>query len=164
VARRTTRKRRRAFSPVALAAIGAGLAACASEPAPAPSDFDEFEFDESEVVAAVEAYTRATEARDEAGIRAALIDDGRYAWYEGGELRYRSADDVVASLAMFPPDQVIRTTLSELRVTPLGARGAWVNAGFQTEVGNGAFAFGGHITFVLERTEAGWKIVGGRAD
>lgn len=155
-----------ARSAAVITAVLASAALGCSTPADTPPEAsaEASVWDEAEVIAAVEAYNRATETRDESAIRGALAGDGRYAWYEGGELRYTSADDVVASLATFPPDQPIRTTFSDMRVAPVGAGGAWVNATFQTDVGNGAFAFGGQITFVLERTDEGWKILGGRTD
>ena len=118
---------------------------------------------EAEVTALIERYTAATAIRDTAAIRRYVLDDPRFVWFEEGEPRYRSADEILASLAMFPPEQSIETTLGEVRVVPVGEGGAMAWTDYETVVGDGAFRFGGLIVFVLERGPDGWRIVGGQA-
>jgi hypothetical protein len=105
----------------------------------------------------------AISARDAEEIRASLVEDGRFVWVEDGEVRYRALDDLLSSLGQFPPSSPIQTDLSDIVVVPIGDTGAYAWARFQTTVGEGAgaFTFGGAISFVLERGEDSWKLVGG---
>ncbi|TVP45862.1 MAG: hypothetical protein EA350_08205 [Gemmatimonadales bacterium] len=144
-------------------------AACASpvpdtapEPDPTPglSSHDETA---AEVAAFLDQYLAAMDARDADFIRAASVDDGRFVWIEDGEVRYRSAEEILAGLNAFPADVVLRTELSNLEVVPLGGGGAHAWAAFTTMVGTGAgsFSFGGAINLVVERGAGSWKLVGG---
>lgn len=117
----------------------------------------------NEVASFLDAYLTAINTRDFDVIGRAYVDDGRLVWIEDGEVRYRSADAVLASLGAFPEGSAIRTELSDLVVVPLGVAGAHAWATFSTTVGTGpsSFSFGGAISFVLEREDGLWKLVGG---
>jgi len=145
-----------------LIAFACGLAvACGSPPSTeggSPGDVA------GEVRTTIERYLQGVESRDTAAIRAAFVDDGRLAWMEGGEVRYRSVDAMLASLEGFPPDAAVHTRLDDLTIVPVGTDGAHAWARFQTTVsGPGGFAFGGALSLVLERTPRGWRIVGGHS-
>ena len=135
------------------------LVACAPlHPAPGPAL-------RAEVDAFLSNYLAAIGSRDAARIRAAYVADDRFVWMEDGRVRYRKVDDVLASLAMFPAGSAIRTELKDLAVVPVGPSGAHAWASFRTSIGEGpsGFAFGGAISFTLERHGTSWKIVGGHA-
>jgi len=119
----------------------------------------------AEVQVFLEAYMDAIAARDSAMLRAQVADSTRYVWAEDGSIRYRSVDGMLAGLGAFPADIPIETDLSELHVAGVGVDGAHAAALFETRIGagEGAFAFGGLITFVLERADETWRIVGGHA-
>jgi ketosteroid isomerase-like protein len=120
---------------------------------------------EDEVSAFLTGYLEAIEARDAARIREAYVADERFAWIEDGKVRYRRVEDVLSSLATFPVDSPIRTELTELSVVSVGPVAAHAWALFKTTVGEGAkaFAFGGAISFVLERDGKRWRIVSGHS-
>jgi len=117
----------------------------------------------NEVASFLNEYLAAIDARDSDIIGRAYVDDGRFVWIEDGEVRYRSADEILANLGSFPASSAIRTELSDLVVVPLGGAGAHAWATFSTTVGTGpgSFSFGGAISFVLERENGSWKLVGG---
>ena len=108
-------------------------------------------------------YLEAISSRDSAAIRALYVDDGRFSWIEDGSVRYRSADEVLSGLEAFPVEMAMETTLGEVSVVPVGDSGAYAWAAFETSIGDGpaAFSFGGMLSFVLERRDEGWVIVGG---
>lgn len=116
-----------------------------------------------EVAAFLSDYLAAIGSRDVARIRAAYVSDARFGWIEDGKVRYRSVDEVLASLATFPAGSAIRTELKDLAVVPVSQSGAYAWATFRTSVGEGpsGFTFGGAISFTLERHGTAWKIVGG---
>lgn len=117
---------------------------------------------ESEVGGFLERYVEALDARDVERIRASIVSDGRFAWVEDGEVRYRSADDLLTSLAQFPAGR-IQTVLSGLTVASVGDSAAHAWTQFRTRVGEGpsSFEFSGAISFVLEKEDGSWKLVGG---
>jgi ketosteroid isomerase-like protein len=117
----------------------------------------------AEVAAFLDAYLSAIDARDADFIRGAYVDDGRFVWIEDGEVRYRGAEEILASLNAFPAGGAIRTELSGLEVVALGGNGAHAWATFTTTVGSGpgSFSFGGAISFVLERAGDSWRLAGG---
>ena len=116
-----------------------------------------------EVAAFLTEYLAAIGARDATKIRTAYVADDRFVWIEDGKVRYRKADEVIASLAMFPPGSAIRTELKDLTVVQVSESAAHAWATFRTSVREGpsGFAFGGAISLTLEREGASWKIVGG---
>ena len=116
-----------------------------------------------EVTAFLADYLAAIGARDAAKIRTACVADERFVWIEDGKVRYRKADEVIASLAMFPSGSAIRTEVKDLTIVRVGQSAAHAWGTFRTSVGDGpsGFAFGGAISFTLEREGASWKIVGG---
>lgn len=134
-------------------------AACASPDPGASSGADMA----NEVASFLDEYLAAIDARDSDVIGRAYLDDGRFVWIEDGEVRYRNADEILASLGTFPAGSAIRTELSDLAVVPVGGTGAHAWATFSTTVGTGpgSFSFGGAISFVLEREGGSWKLVGG---
>jgi SnoaL-like domain len=117
----------------------------------------------SDVETFLNAYLNAIASRDTEALRSQLVDSPRYVWAEDGAVRYRSVDEMLVGLASFPPNTPIETELSDMYVPRVGRDGAHAAASFQTRVGegDGSFAFGGLITFVLERQGDGWRIVGG---
>jgi hypothetical protein len=116
-----------------------------------------------DVAAFLSDYLAAMAARDAGKIRQAFVADERLAWLEDGKVRYRSVDEVVASLAALPAGAALRTELKDLRVVQVSQTAAHAWADFRTSVGEGAsgFSFGGAISFTLERQGTNWKIVGG---
>ena len=116
-----------------------------------------------EVETFLQQYMDAAASGDADAIRDTLVDDGRFAWVEDGAVRYRSAEEVLKGLASLPPNAEITTELKDLEVVAAGTSGAHAWGTFTTTLGSGeqAFSFGGAISFVLERTEDGWKLVGG---
>ena len=116
-----------------------------------------------EVAGFLESYLLALETRDGASLRTFYADSDRFEWIEDGEIRYRSADEVLAGLAALPSDATIHTEYENRKVVPVGANGARVSARFRTVIGEGpaAFEFGGIMTMVLEKGPTGWRIVGG---
>lgn len=142
-----------------LAVLVAAVAGCAAPSHPAALESAGV----SAVPAFLSAYLKAIEARDEAAIRNAYVAGDRLAWIEDGKVRYRSADEVIASLRLIPASTPIRTTFSDLVVVPVGSDGAHARATFATTLGTppSAFSFGGAITFTLERQGGAWRIVAG---
>ena len=135
------------------------LVACAplqQAPSPTPKVTEE-------VATFLSEYLTAISSRDAMKIRAAYVADDRFVWIEDGKVRYQRVDEVLASLAMFPAGSTIRTELKDLVVVAVSQSAAHAWATFRTSVGEGpsGFAFGGAISFTLERQGASWKIVGG---
>ncbi len=147
----------------AAAVAVAAVAVTGCGPAPADPDARSRADPTAEVAALLDRYLSAIEARDTAEIRAVYADDGRFVWIEEGEVRYRSPDGVLVGLASFPRGTAIRTELTGLTVVPLGRSAAHAWAGFTTSVGegSGAYSFGGAISFLTERIDGSWRIVGG---
>jgi ketosteroid isomerase-like protein len=116
-----------------------------------------------EVAAFLDGYLAAISSRDAARIREAYVTDDRFVWIEDGKVRYRRVEEVLSSLANFPPDSPIRTELADLSVVPVGPGAAHAWASFKTTIGEGskAFTFGGAISFVLERDGSRWRVVSG---
>lgn len=145
---------------VPLASIGLlVVVGCSAPGSGAVSDPDPTEG----VAAFLEDYLNAIDDRDTVRLRDAYVDDGRFVWIEDGEARYHSADEIMASLASFPADSRIRTELSDLSVVPVGESAAHAWAAFTTSVGSGpgSFSFSGAISFVVERIDGSWTLVGG---
>ena len=111
----------------------------------------------------IDGYMEAISTRDADGVRSAVVEDGRFAWVEDGEVRYRGVADLLVGLEQFPAESRIRTELTDLVVVPVGETGAHAWARFQTTIGEGpsGFSFGGAISFVLERRDGAWRLVGG---
>lgn len=118
---------------------------------------------ETEIERTIDAYVAALTARDVEALRDLYLSDGRFVWIEDGEVRYRSAEEVIAALSAFPVEMAIRTTLSDLTIVPAGENAAHAWARFETEIGEGedAFSFSGSLSFVFERSDDGWRILGG---
>lgn len=137
----------------------AAALACDAPPSARPDAGEDLQ---AQVRGTIERYVHGVETRDTTAIRAAFVQDGRLAWLEGGEVRYRSVDAMLASLAGFPADAAVRTRLDDLTIVPVGSDGAHAWARFETTVsGPGGFSFEGALSLVLERTADGWRIVGG---
>ena len=117
----------------------------------------------AEVEAFLASYMDAIGARDAETLRSQVADSTRFTWAEDGAVRYRSVDAILEGLATFPPEVPINTDLSDLHVAQVGTDGAYATASFVTRIGEGpeSFTFGGVITFVLERHDETWRIVGG---
>ena len=149
-------------SSVILAALVASAAlACDRPPSARPGAAADVE---AEVRETIERYIRGVETGDTSAVRAAFVDDGRLAWLEGGDVRYRSVDAMLAALAGFPPDATLRTHLEDLTIVPVGSDAAHAWARFETTVsGPEGFSFAGALSLVLVRTAEGWRIVGGHS-
>lgn len=111
----------------------------------------------------VEAYMRAISARDETALREMIVTGERFMWIEDGVVRYTSADGVLEGLRSLGDDARIETTLSDEVEQALGEDAVVYTAAFETSVGSGAggFSFSGRMSLFLERTEAGFVLVGG---
>ena len=113
----------------------------------------------------LETYVEAVSTLDTAALRGMYAGPERFAWIEEGAVRYRSADEVLESLAAFTSGATIETELGDVDVVRLSGGGAHAWASFTTTVGGegGGYSFGGLMSFVLEPsdTDAGWRIVGG---
>lgn len=116
----------------------------------------------SEVETFLQEWVRVFEAQDLEAVRAILVDDSRFTWFEDGEARYSSPDAVVAGLSSFPPEQALRTTLSRVRVQDLGSGRAFADMRTNTEVTIGGVvvaAFEGVTTMQLEQGSNGWQVL-----
>lgn len=144
---------------VSLVVWALGCGGTAEEGQSTSDDFEEA------VAGFLDSYLLAIETRDAALLRTMYVADGRFEWIEDGEIRYRSADDVLAALASLPAEAAIRTDYDGREITPVGDGGASVSTRFRTVIGEGpaAFEFGGMMTMVLEKGPTGWRIVGGHA-
>ena len=145
-----------------LLAIGAlSLAACSQPPADPPGDGPADTV--AEVTAFLDSYRAALDGRDTLALPSFYVDDDRFAWLEDGEVRYRSAAQVAASLSALPEGMSVRTAYDETVVRSVGADGATATMQFLTQIGEGpsAFEFGGVISMTLERGPDGWRIVTG---
>lgn len=108
-------------------------------------------------------WNAAIAAQDQQAIRATYVSDSRFQWFEDGALRYRSADEILGALGRFPPGTRIETKLSDVAAHELTDRLMHGSAKFQTRMilPDGQFEFDGVFTMLLERTEKGWKFLGG---
>ena len=118
---------------------------------------------EVDIERTIDAYVTALTARDFEALRELYVADERFVWIEDSEVRYRSAEDVIAAFAAFPAEMAIHTTLSDLSIVPAGDSAAHAWARFETRIGEGedAFSFSGSLSFVLERSGETWRILGG---
>jgi len=66
-------------------------------------------------------------------------------------------------LEAFPAGATVETELDALEVVRLGASGAhaWVSFATTVTAESGGYSFRGMISFLLEREETGWRLVGG---
>ncbi len=118
---------------------------------------------EQEIRAFLGQWNDAIARGDAERVRAAYTDDNWLGWFEDGELRYHTPDDILAALAQFPPATKINTTISDVRAHTLGDRRAHASARFRTRLDfpDGEFAFEGVFTAILERTDNRWRFLGG---
>lgn len=121
---------------------------------------------EREVGAFVHEYPARLSLREPDAARTILAPDPRFQWIEDGVRRYASADDVVETLASFPPETEVSTTLSDVDVVPLASDLATASAEFETTITGVApepIRFGGALSMVVERSSSGWRIVRGHS-
>ena len=93
-------------------------------------------------------------------------DSPSFRFYENGELRYESADDVRAALADLGPGMRVTTEYSETDVEPLAPGLAQVRSGFESTLsGEGGFEFsyGGAVTMLWVHETGGWRILSGHS-
>lgn len=152
---------RRALLRPHLLALGVLALATCQPPAELPDDAEADTV--AEVTAFLDSYRAALDGRDTLRLASFYLDDGRFVWLEDGEVRYRSADEVAASLSSLPEGMVVSTDYDETVIEPVGADGASATMQFLTTIGEGpsAFEFGGVISMTLERGPEGWRIVTG---
>ncbi len=146
----------RIAAPIAMAAA---LNGCAGRPvATAPPDALD-----AEVKAFLKRWNAAIAEGNANAVRSAYADSPRFAWHEDGTLRYRSREEIVASLASFPPGTRVETELSSIDARPLADPYVHVSAAFRTRIAmpSGPFAFSGVFTATLERTADGLIFVDG---
>ncbi|HVS17586.1 MAG TPA: nuclear transport factor 2 family protein [Planctomycetota bacterium] len=123
---------------------------------------------EAEVEAFLAYYVETLESRDEAAVRELFVSDGRLAWFTDGALSYTSADEVLEGMRRYG-DVRFETKLSDVRAIPFGPGRAIASSSFRTDLsleGGGSHAYGGVITWVLERLDpdAGrgpWRVLAG---
>lgn len=139
-----------------------GLLGCGGTGTGAPAELDADQT-EAEVSAFLDTYLGALETRDAEAVSEQYVTDGRFEWIEDGEIRYRSAADVLAGLESLPADMAIVTEYQDRVITPVGDRGAKLSTRFRTVIGEGpgSFSFGGMMTMVLEHGPTGWRVVSG---
>lgn len=118
---------------------------------------------QSEIAAFLEKWNSAIANGDTSAIRSAYTDDARFQWFEDGQLRYRSADEILDELKKFPAGTKIDTKLSELKVVKLSENLAYGSAVFSTKITmpTGNFEFSGVFTMLLRRSDARWKFISG---
>lgn len=118
---------------------------------------------ESEVTAFLESYRSALDRRDGALLATLYVSDGRFEWLEDGSVRYRAAEEIIASLASFPAGMRLVTDYDQTSIRHVGRDGASVTTAFRTTIGEAdtAFEFSGVISMSLERGPSGWQIVSG---
>lgn len=135
------------------------LAGCAGAPATPESPVAL----ESEVKSFLQRWNTAIAEGNANAVRSAYSDSPRFAWHEDGALRYRSREEIVASLASFPPGTRIATELSDITARALSPSHVHVSAAFRTRIAMpaGPFAFSGVFTATLERTAEGLVFANG---
>lgn len=117
----------------------------------------------AEINTFLQEWNAAIAAQDQERIRAAYVNDGRFRWFEDGQLRYSSADEIVGALRQFPPGTQVETELSEITIEPVSNDAAVGSASFQTRIAmpGSNFEFGGVFTMLMERGGRGWVFVHG---
>lgn len=148
------RRRSRRLAPLVV-----GLAACG--PGSAPPQASDPPLDSVETVVAT--YLDAVSNQDTARVRSTFTTDGSVLWIENGLVHYRGVDGILEGLSAFPAGTPIATEMAPLEVQRIGSRGAHAWGTFTTSVGvaEGAYSFGGMISFLLEHDGEAWKLVGG---
>lgn len=146
----STARLTRLMAPLGLALA---LAGCAGQPVATKTP----ESLEAEVKAFLQRWNTAIAEGNANAVRSAYSDSPRFAWHEDGALRYRSREEIVASLASFPPGTRIATELSEITARALSPSHVHVSAAFRTRIAmpSRPFAFSGVFTATLERTADG---------
>jgi hypothetical protein len=140
-------------------ALTVGLAGCAGPPVAVESPDSLLDG----VRSFLQRWNAAIAEGNANAVRSAYSDHPRFAWHEDGALRYRSREEIVASLASFPPGTRVQTELSEITVRALASPYVHVSAAFRTRIAMpaGPFAFSGVFTATLERTADGFVFVDG---
>lgn len=108
-------------------------------------------------------WNAAIAAQDQERTRSAYVNDDRMRWFEDGQLRYSSPDEIVSALRQFPPGTQVETELSEITIEPVSNDAAVGSASFQTRIAmpGSNFEFGGVFTMLMERGGRGWVFVNG---
>ena len=143
--------------------LGLGLTALAAlSPGQDPADEGNVE---QEVRAFLARYLEALESRDAEAIRPLFVADDRFAWFTDGVKSYSTPDDVLAGLSVYA-HLYFETTLSEIRVVPLGASLASARSRFNTRLTSAQpddweSEYGGVITWLLEKDPVSgeWKVI-----
>ncbi len=93
-------------------------------------------------------------------------DSPSFRFYENGELRYKSADDVRAALADLGPGMRVTTEYSETDIEPLAPGLAQLRSRFESTLsGEGGFevSYGGAVTMLWVHETGGWRILSGHS-
>lgn len=139
----------------------ASVSRAGSEPAEPPDP--EHAGVETQARAFLDHYILTLEAGDEDAIRALFVADDRFAWFTDGARSYASPEDVLAGMKRFNALR-FETTLSDVRIVPLGAALASARSSFRTHIeipGSEDQAFGGCITWLLEKDSVSgqWRVL-----
>ena len=118
------------------------------------------------VSAAMEEFRNLGAAADWEAAGNFYSDSPSFRFYENGELRYGSSDDVRAALADLGPGMRIATEYSDTDIEPLAPGLAQVRSGFESTLsGEGGFGFsyGGAVTMLWVHETGGWRILSGHS-
>ncbi|MGB0578537.1 MAG: YybH family protein [Limisphaerales bacterium] len=117
---------------------------------------------EDEVRAFLTRYRETIKKRDEAAVRKLYVSDGRFAFYEDGQLRYKSVDKIVKALTGMPASLDWKSTYTDTEVQSLGNRIALVRTNFDSKIfnnGKQVYGWSGVTTMVLEKGDSGWQVL-----
>ena len=89
-----------------------------------------------------------------------------FRFYENGELRYESADDVRAALTAIGPGMRLTTEYSDVDIEPLAPGLAHVRSRFESTLSGEdgfEFSYGGAVTMIWAHETGGWRILSGHS-
>lgn len=118
------------------------------------------------VAAAMEVFESLGAAADWEAVGDFYADSPAFRFYENGELRYRTADDVRAALLDLPPGMRVSTEYSDTNIAVLGPGLAHVRARFESTFSSpdgSGFSFGGAVTMLWVHETGGWRILSGHS-
>ena len=93
-------------------------------------------------------------------------DSPSFRFYENGELRYESAENVRAALADLGPETQITTEYSDTDIEPLAPGLAQIRSRFESTLlaGDGSeVSYGGAVTMLWVHETGGWRILTGHS-
>lgn len=93
-------------------------------------------------------------------------DSPAFRFYENGELRYESADDVRAALADLGLGAQLTTEYSDTDIEPLAPGLAQVRSRFESTLrgeDGSEISYGGAVTMLWVHERGGWRILSGHS-